>query len=857
MKNLFLKIVLSSVIICLINCTFQPNDSDDPFLATSTDFQRWGPRITDDEIMPNSSMIQRVENWSRESFSMNHSNESEIVLLQLIRQDHSTLKFDQSCMGTSLKIGSRTFVKGLGTHSNSEIRIIFPEPVTKFSSFVGIDNNYSTVETHGSVQFAVICNNKEIIRTPTIRGSDEAVMIDILLPEETTVLTLIVDGTDDGVSYDQADWCEPVAIGASGTIYHLSDEVSFPLNTAIPFSFQYGDVHSSELLPHWIFEIKNIDNLNCIYSWTDPKTNLKVSAHVRRFEHFAGIDWVLYFENTGTKNTLLLENVKVVNMDFNMGSNHTPLMIHTLNGDTNDQYAWLSVEHPLINNQSKVFAPYGGRSSNRAFPFWNIQYKNEANPESSIGVFMALGWTGQWFTEFFRTSDTELEVSAGMEKISILLYPGEKIRSPRVLIMPWKSDLLSSHALFRRLLMFEYAPKTKDGMPQELLVAGQCFDRYYRQLPGWENIEGQTVYSKKLYEVGCNGHWFDAAWFPVGFPNGVGNWFSDTVNFPQGVEALGKVIHDLGMKFILWFEPERVAKGTQIAEKYPQYVFGGSNGGLFMLNDPEARTFLTELILKRIKQFGVDVYRQDFNINPLNFWRENDKTDRQGMTEIRYVEGLYEMWSRLRHEIPDLWIDNCASGGRRIDLETISSSIPLWRSDTNCSPGYPEWNQTQTLGLTKYIPLFGCCSWESDPYQVRSAASMGPIFQYNFMDDNYDLEQARASISESHINQKFWYGDFYPLSDEKTGETEVVAWQLHRADLNAGIVYIFRQGQSPYLGRELQIRAIDPNAKYTVTVKRDYSSGEKKSMTGRELINLEIALPIKSSSVLVQYQLSR
>lgn len=318
----------------------------------------------------------------------------------------------------------------------------------------------------------------------------------------------------------------------------------------------------------------------------------------------------------------------------------------------------------------------------------------------------------------------------------------------------------------------------------------------------------------------------------------------------------GEVIHDLGMKFILWFEPERVAKGTQIAEKYPQYVFEGENSGLFKLNDPKAREFLTELLLKRIKQFGVDVYRQDFNIDPLSFWRANDEPNRQGMTEIRFVEGYYAMWNRFRQEVPGLWIDNCASGGRRIDLETVSISIPLWRSDTNCSPGHPEWNQTQTLGLTQYIPLFGCCAWDADPYIVRSAATLGPIVQYNFLDDDYDLDLIRASILELHINQKFWYGDFYPLSDAKVGQKEITAYQLHRADLGAGVAYIFRQEQSPYLGRELQLRAIDPNARYSVTVKCDYSAGEQRIMSGKELIALEITLPKKRSALLIQYQLN-
>ena len=60
---------------------------------------------------------------------------------------------------------------------------------------------------------------------------------------------------------------------------------------------------------------------------------------------------------------------------------------------------------------------------------------------------------------------------------------------------------------------------------------------------------------------------------------------------------------------------------------------------------------------------------------PLDFWRGNDPPDRQGMTEIRYIEGLYALWDEPRGRHPGLLIDDCASGGRRIDLEMISRSV--------------------------------------------------------------------------------------------------------------------------------------------------------------------------------------
>ena len=382
---------------------------------------------------------------------------------------------------------------------------------------------------------------------------------------------------------------------------------------------------------------------------------------------------------------------------------------------------------------------------------------------------------------------------------------------------------------------------------------GQCFDRYYRKRPGWEKYDGQVEFAKRLKEAGCTTYWFDAAWFPVGFPNGVGNWYSDKENFPNGLEQLGQVIKDLGMKFVLWFEPERVAANTEIATKYPQYVFGGEKGGLYKLNDPEARNFLTGLLLRRIREYQVSIYRNDFNIDPLPFWRDNDPEDRQGMTEIRYVEGHYEMWNRFRSEIPGLWIDNCASGGRRIDLETISISVPLWRSDTCCWPNHPEWDQCQSIGIAQYLPLFSSVAWDASPYTFRSAANPGCILQYNFLDDDYDPVSTKQSVDEARTYRKFWYGDFYPLSDAIPGIKSVIAWQLHRADLNAGLVYIFRQSESRYPGIYINLRGIDPDAVYQVNVKMGYEVTESKELAGKELRNYLFLMKENRTACVIEY----
>lgn len=834
----------------------------DPFAPEATDFAVWGPTCPNDALTPDAEQIERVCAWERAVFAGETESfaPSNRVTFEVVRQDYNLLRFNESCMGNKLKIAEAEFERGLGTHANSRIVVRFPKSVTAFSAFVGIDNNTTTGARRGSAVFAVEAGGKEIYRSKTLAGADAAERVEITF-EPTETLTLVTETTDDGATCDQCDWCEASASGESGTFSLCESHTPLLAAGRYPFSFVYGGKSSDELLPTWKFEAKELEPLRSLYTWTDPETGLVVEAQTRRFERFAAIETLLTFKNTGEKETPLLSDVLSARVDFSLGLENAPVVVHTLRGDFCDESSWLPLEYPLKKGEEKAFAPAGGRPSNLVMPFWNLARHASEGNEANEGVFATIGWSGQWSAQFKKTDDHRSAFTASQEELATVLRPNESIRQPRILLMPWHGRRIDSHVLWRRLLMFEYAPRWAGGpddkarlKPQPLEIFGQCFDRYYRKRPGWEKYDAQVEFARRLATAGCTSYWFDAAWFPVGFPNGVGNWFSDKENFPDGLEALGKAVHALGLKFTLWFEPERVAPNTDIAKNHPEFVFGGEKGGLYKLSDPAAEKYLTDLLAKRIGEYGVNIYRNDFNIDPLGFWRAADEPNRKGMTEIRYIEAHYRMWDALRERFPGLWIDNCASGGRRIDLETISRSVSLWRSDTCCWPGHPEWDQIQSLSIAQYIPLFAAASWDSTPYTFRSAASPGAILQYNFLDDDYDPESAKRSIQEAKVYQKFWYGDLYPLSPPSLGKTSIIAWQLNRSDLGAGVVYVFRQSDSPYLGRNLGLNALDPEANYTVRIKSGYDVDETKTLSGRELADYPCLIPEPRSAYIIEYQ---
>ena len=119
---------------------------------------------------------------------------------------------------------------------------------------------------------------------------------------------------------------------------------------------------------------------------------------------------------------------------------------------------------------------------------------------------------------------------------------------------------------------------------------------------------------------------------------------------------------------------------------------------------------ITDRIDRIIKENGIDLYRQDFNMDPLPLWQSGDAPNQRGMTENGHVAGYMAFWDELQRRNPNMLIDSCASGGRRNDMESVRRSIPLLRSDYRLeSIG----NQGMTYGLAScelYDPTTGTFS---------------------------------------------------------------------------------------------------------------------------------------------------
>jgi alpha-galactosidase len=637
-----------------------------------------------------------------------------------------------------------------------------------------------------------------------------------------------------------------------------------------PFSFVYGGNESRTFITKWEFNALKLPQDNALmqeiqYSWRDRKSGFTVTCLVTCYLDFPAVEWTVRFRNGSNGNSPVLESVKAIDQKFSY-TTEGPVTLYHSKGSSAERTDFQETEDIIGAGRNIRMTPMNGRSSNRtAFPFFNVSMPGNQ------GVLTAIGWTGKWYADVKQSDNRSWSLEAGMDRLKLFLYPDEEIRTPQICLMLWKGvDRMSGHNLFRQFVLKHHSRQINGTFAEPPL----SFTLGYGGPPPCDLFNCITekyciamVERHQQFGLVPEVFWIDAGWYTGcgAWWTNAGNWTVDASRFPNGLKPVTDAIHKAGSKLLLWFEPERVAAGTLFDKLKPEYLIRipdtlkredivnySSDMALFNLGNPEACQWLTDYISNFIRENGIDHYRQDFNFDPTPYWNYNDPKDRTGISEIRHIEGLYRYWDGLLSNFPNLIIDNCASGGRRIDLETISRSTPLLVTDYDS--GEHSGHQSHTFGLNLYLPLHGVGCTQPTRYALRSEMSSGMVIIWDLTNATAPLSRMDSLFQDFKRLRPYYYGDYYPLVPNVniTSDSIWMAYQQNRPDKGDGIVMAFRRPLCAADKLTVRLYGLEPDKNYRVTFE---DAGIVTTQTGARLMEgLLLECSEHPGSLLVRYE---
>jgi Alpha-galactosidase len=639
---------------------------------------------------------------------------------------------------------------------------------------------------------------------------------------------------------------------------------------ALPISFLYGSRKISGIPAEFnpVAKREYPDSAITLYTVTGRNTDgLEIKVVQTVYADYPVTETIAYLTNRGTANTPVISELKIFDSYYLPCEN--PYIIHGL-GDECSPAGYGLDDYKLTEPLCEHPYDHSGTPCCGASPYIRLYSKSD-----NYGYNLAIGWTGLWQADFVPC-EGGVKLSVGQRRFASYIKPGETMRTPMLTLMTYEGCQYTARNTWRRWFIDHILPR-EDGKPMPPKICMHVFGDGGPEFSGTtevNQIDGLEKYARG--GIAPDFWWFDAGWYKCDFnwPY-TGTWAHDVERFPRGLGPIGEKCHEIGAKLLLWFEPERVHQGTELANEHSDWILyrtGENNrehNGLLNMGNPEANTWITNRIDSLIKNYHVGVYRQDFNYDPMPNWIAAETEGRVGAPENLHVQGYLRYWDTLKERNPGLIIDSCASGGRRNDLDTMRRAIPLQYTDVGL--GVHPLKQIQHRYMFEWIPYFRAHTLNFDDGTVDMPNSgqynsSAPTDRYSYhcamapaitvMTDRNDTERFPLTREMNKIWRRVaeleLSCDYIPLTVCRRSNEDWYAMQFDSPERGEGFFQAVRNTLSPDESYTLNLK-VDPEALYAL---EEPESGKKFTVDGKSLASFTITLPKRSGVIYFYRKLS-
>lgn len=452
-------------------------------------------------------------------------------------------------------------------------------------------------------------------------------------------------------------------------------------------------------------------------------------------------------------------------------------------------------------------------------------------------------------TEVDQFGNVRTQMGIHPDTFCWVLDQEESFDSPEVILNYSTEGLGGMSHNFHRLYQNHLMPQQFAGKARPILL-NSWEAMYYDVSIG--KIAEQLRIAK---ELGVELFVLDDGWFREDNSSYVsmGDWKCNETKIPGGINAVAKMVHNQGLKFGLWFEPEAVCKNAEIFKKHPNWVLSypgydkveGRHEYLFDLSQGDVRNYIVECMEKYLKSGLIDYIKWDMNRPLTDVYSSDLSREKSGEISHRYIIGLYDVLERITRKYPGVLIEGCSSGGARFDPGMLYYVAQNWTSDntdafdrTAIQAGYSLLYPPIAMGAHVSI---------TPNHQTGRSTSLNTRYQVaKFFNLGYELDLAkctneeRMEIAEQILEQKRerdWvlYADFH---QHEVPNQNYVMWSVVSKEKDQGMVIIFQKFFDPLTTHGFfQINSLDLDLDYC-----EEESG--KIYGGDELAQLGISVPL-------------
>jgi len=566
-----------------------------------------------------------------------------------------------------------------------------------------------------------------------------------------------------------------------------------------------------------------IPELNLTFQ--DEYYPVHVTLHYRLYESEDLIERSVTITNLGEES---ISVDRIFSATWNLPPGDCYWLTH-LTGRWNDE---MHLHHDPLTHGLKVLESRRLTTSHHHNPWFAVD-DGTAKEDRGKVWFGVLAWSGNWklTAEVTDFSSTRIHIGLNDWDFAWQLKKGETLTTPPALAGFTKDGFGGA------------SRKLHDHIRDQLLPHGKSLHKVLYN--SWEattfdvNEGSQTELAEIAAGIGVELFVVDDGWFH-GRNNdraGLGDWWPDEQKFPQGLSPLIRKVKDLGMDFGLWIEPEMVNPDSDLYRAHPDWVIHfpnrarseGRNQLILNLARPDVQTYIYEKIDSLLKENKISFIKWDMNRNVSEpGWPDSPGDPRE--IWVRYVEGLYLVWSKLREAHPEVIWQSCSGGGGRADLGVLRLADQIWVSD-NTDAGARLSIQE---GFSQIFPANTMEAWVTDAgkdilplefrFHVSMCGSLGIGAHLAHWNADERAEAARLVAAYKAIRHIVQWGDQYRLLSVQNGNLSAV--QYLSKDKKEGLLFTFRT----YLPDPVQLPAVclqglEPKSIYRMEGENQVRSG--------------------------------